>query len=66
MDAPKSSNRAAGNDFLADINRHKTPHRVTYGDGFRFGIGILTAHLLIGLLVGGLAWALVAGFKLHL
>ncbi len=66
MDAPKPSNRGAGNDFLADINRRKPAHHVTYGDGFRFGIGLFTAHLLLLLLVGGLAWALVIAFKLHL
>lgn len=59
--------KSNGNDFLADINHHnnKPAHRVTYGDGFRFGIGLITAHLLIGLLVGGLAYALAVAFKIH-
>lgn len=62
----KSSVRSgSGNNFLADINHRKPVHHVTYGDGFRFGIGILTAHLLIALILGGLAWALVIAFKLH-
>jgi hypothetical protein len=66
MDSSKSSNRSSGNDFLADINRSKPTHRMTYGDGFRLGIGIITAQLLIGLIVGGVAWALVVAFKLHI
>ncbi|GAC1370325.1 MAG: hypothetical protein NVSMB39_3100 [Candidatus Saccharimonadales bacterium] len=66
MDSSKSSGRSNGSDFLADINRSKSAHRMTYGDGFRLGIGIITAQLLIMLLVGGLAWALVVAFKLHI
>ncbi len=65
MDGSKTSNRSGGNDFLADINRHKPGHRMTYGDGFRLGIGIITAQLLIALLVGAVAWALVVVFKLQ-
>ena len=63
---PKTSNRSSSSDnFLADIARPQK-HRLSYGDGFRLGIGIITAHLLIGVIVGGLAWALIVAFKLHL
>lgn len=62
----KSSNRSGGSDFLADISRPKTMHRMTFGDGFRLGIGLMTAQLLLALIVGGLAWALVVAFKLHM
>jgi hypothetical protein len=63
---PKTLNsRRTSDNFLADI-AHPQKHRLSYGDGFRLGIGIITAQLLIGLIVGGLAWALVVAFKLHL
>ena len=58
-----SSDRLTDN-FLADVVRPRTKH-VSYGDGFRFGIGLMIAQLFIGLIVGGIAWALVAAFKLH-
>jgi hypothetical protein len=51
-------------NFLSDVVRPRTKH-ISYSDGFRFGVGLITAQLLIGLIVGGLAWALVAAFKLH-
>ena len=66
-DIPKTSARAtrARDNFLVDAVR---PHsrRLTYGDGFRLGIGIITAQLLVSLLVGGLAWALIVAFKPHM
>ncbi|GEM_PF-1156366 len=58
-----STSRLSDN-FLSDIVRPRTKH-VSYGDGFRFGIGLITAQLLVVLIVGGLAWGIVAAFKLH-
>ncbi len=65
-DKPKATARPARvrDTFLADAVRPRG-RRLTYGDGFRLGIGIITAQLLVALIVGGLAWALVVAFKLH-
>ncbi len=53
MPAPKRDH------FLAEAVGPRE-FRVTYGDGFRFGMGILVAFLLVTLLLGGLTWAIVA------
>ena len=57
----------ARDSFLADALRPGggNHRRLTYGDGFRLGIGIITAQLLVLLLVGLLSWAFIAVFKLH-
>ncbi|HVQ44266.1 MAG TPA: hypothetical protein VMT30_04855 [Candidatus Saccharimonadia bacterium] len=67
QDLPKTPARTTRtrDNFLAEAVRPRGP-RLTYGDGFRLGIGIITAQLLIGLLVGGLTWALMVAFKLHI
>jgi len=59
-----TSSARLSDNFLSDVVRPRTKH-VSYGDGFRFGIGLITAQLLVGLIVGGLAWALVVAFRLH-
>ncbi len=51
-------------NFLSDVVRPRSKH-ISYSDGFRFGVGLMVAQLFIGLIVGGLAWAIVAAFKLH-
>lgn len=59
----RPSSRLSDN-FLADVVRPRTKH-VSYGDGFRFGVGLIIAQLLVGLIVAGLAWAIVVAFKLN-
>jgi hypothetical protein len=54
----------ARDNFLADIAR-PVSRRMTYGDGFRLGVGIITAQLLVAVLIGGVAWGLVVALKLH-
>ena len=64
MDArPKTSARSRDN-FLVDAI-HPQSKGLTFGDGFRLGIGFITAQLLVLLIIGGIAWALVIAFKLH-
>lgn len=60
----KNSSVRTSDNFLADVVRPRV-RRVSYSDGFRFGIGLITAQLLVGIIVGGIAWALVVAFKLH-
>jgi hypothetical protein len=59
--APKKDN------FLKDAvkpERAAKVRHITYGDGFRFGMGMMIAGLFVSVVVGGLAWALIAAFKL--
>jgi hypothetical protein len=52
MPSPKRDN------FLADaVGPRET--RLTYSDGFRFGLGFMIAMLLVTLVLGGLAWAMI-------
>ena len=60
--ADKSSKHRSA---LAAANRPSAVRRLSYGDGFRFGVGFLLAHLALGLMVGGLAWGLVVALHLH-
>jgi hypothetical protein len=67
MDVPTKTPPRRNNvrdNFLADAVRPQH-RRVSYGDGFRFGIGLITAQLLVALIVGGLAWGLALLLKLH-
>ena len=59
--APASRTR---DNFLADAI-HPQSRGLTVADGFKLGIGFITAQLIVALIVGGLAWALVVAFKLH-
>jgi hypothetical protein len=52
MPAPKRDN------FLADAVGARE-FRVTYGDGFRFGLGVVAALLLVTLILGSLTWAVI-------
>jgi hypothetical protein len=53
MPSPKRDN------FLADAVGPREM-RMTYGDGFRFGLGMMMAVLLVTVVVGALAWAMIA------
>ena len=57
MAKPKKDN------FLADAVQAREPI-LSYRDGFRFGFGFFIAGLVVSLLVGGLAWAIVALFSI--
>jgi len=48
--------------FLADAVRppQERTGRLGYLDGFRFGFGFFISGLLIALILGGLAWGVVA------
>jgi hypothetical protein len=59
----KSSSRSSNDTFLADSVR-ESKGLIGYRDGFRFGVGFMLAHLTLGLLVGGLAWAIVTAFNI--
>lgn len=62
---PKTKTGRADRDtFLADAVKPKVRH-ITYSDGFRFGIGLICAQLLVALLFGGIAWLLTATLHLH-
>lgn len=51
--------------FLADvINPRGHKNSIDYWDGFRFGLGLITAHLLVFVVVGALGWAIA--LLLHL
>lgn len=52
MPAPKRDN------FLADAVGPRTT-RLSYGDGFRFGLGFMVAVLVVTAVLGGLAWAAI-------
>jgi hypothetical protein len=58
MPAPKRDN------FLADAVGPRA-FRVTYGDGFRFGLGFAIAIMLITLVLGGLTWAAILWLPWH-
>lgn len=59
MPQPKHDN------FLADIiNPPGRGQRLSYWDGFRLGLGIVTAHLLAFVILGSLAWGIVLAFGL--
>jgi hypothetical protein len=60
---PKDSITKPDN-FLADTVNAKR-RRFGYVDGFRFGLGFFVAGLLLTVIVGGLAWALVAYGHVH-
>jgi hypothetical protein len=51
-------------NFLAEAVKSK-PVRLSYFDGFRFGIGFFVANLLMLLILGALAWGVVLAFHLH-
>ncbi len=52
--------------FLADeMGARKSRAHLTYMDGFRFGVGTMVAFLFITLLLGGLAWGMVALLELR-
>ena len=51
-------------NFLADAVGPRE-RKLTYLDGFRFGLGLVVAHLLILCLVAGLAWGLIMALHLH-
>lgn len=52
-------------NFLADvINPPGRGQRLTYWDGFRLGLGLITAHLLVCVVLGGLAWGVVLALGL--
>ncbi len=50
--------------FLADVGRGARERRVSYWDGFRFGLGFITANLLVLVVLGALCWlmALMGGW----
>jgi hypothetical protein len=50
--------------FLADVARNNHNRRVSYWDGFRFGLGFITANLLVLVVLSGLTWLLA--WALHL
>jgi hypothetical protein len=56
---PKTDN------FLADAVRPKTGSRLSYRDGFRFGVGFFIANLFLLLILGGMATGIVLAFHLH-
>ena len=45
-------------NFLADAVGSRE-RKLTYMDGFRFGLGFIIANLLVILVLGGLTWAAV-------
>jgi hypothetical protein len=51
-------------NFLKDAIKPPRERHITYSDGFRFGMGIMMAWLFVAVVVGGIAWALVATLKL--
>jgi hypothetical protein len=44
-------------NFLADAVKREG--RLTYMDGFRFGLGLMVAHLLVAVVVGSIACGVV-------
>jgi hypothetical protein len=52
-------------NFLADAIHPRSSARITYMDGFRFGLGFFAAGLLVFIVLGGLTWGLIAGLNLH-
>lgn len=58
---PTSSQRE---NFLAQAVGPRE-RKITYMDGFRFGLGFIVANLLILLILGGLTWGLILGLHLH-
>jgi hypothetical protein len=50
--------------FLVDSIKSRDHRHLSYYDGFRFGVGFFVSGLLASLIVGGLAWAIVAAFHL--
>jgi hypothetical protein len=59
---------AKHDSFLVDAikppSRDRT-QRVSYLDGFRFGFGFFISGLLISIVLGAIAWGLVAALHLH-
>ena len=51
-------------NFLADAINSRDK-RIGYTDGFRFGFGFFVAGLFVVLLVGGIAWGIVAALNIH-
>jgi hypothetical protein len=51
-------------NFLAEALRPRSSRIVGYLDGFRFGFGFFIAGLLISVILGGLAWGLIAALQL--
>ena len=62
---PARSPRPARDNFLVDAVRPLSK-ALSIGDGFKFGLGFITAGLLMGLIIAGLTWAIVLAFKLHI
>ena len=53
-------------NFLADaITAKETKPHISYWDGFRFGVGFFLSGVVMSLILGGLAWAIVAAFHMH-
>lgn len=61
---PRPANSRARDNFLADAVHPRTK-RLSFGDGFRFGIGLITAQLLVALIVAGITWAMIVAFHLQ-
>lgn len=49
--------------FLADAV-HGKPKRISYQDGFRFGVGFFIGNLLLLVVLGGLGYGLAMAFHL--
>jgi hypothetical protein len=60
---PKSDNFLV--DAIGPKAKVKPPTGLSYVDGFRFGFGFFIAGLLIAVILGALATALVFAFHLH-
>jgi hypothetical protein len=52
-------------NFLADALSDRDQRAVGYLDGFRFGFGFFISGVLVSVLLGGLAWGLVAVLRPH-
>jgi hypothetical protein len=48
-------------NFLADAIGPKDK-QISYFDGFRFGLGFFLSGLLVSLIIGGIAWGVIAAF----
>lgn len=52
--------------FLSEVispRGHKCT--IDYWDGFRFGLGFITAHTLVLVVIGGLAWLIALALGLN-
>jgi hypothetical protein len=57
---------AKHDSFLVDaIKPPRDRQRVSYLDGFRFGFGFFIAGLLISIVLGAIAWGVLASLHLH-